>query len=105
MAVKDGFTLGELITSTAQQIREARDKAPPDTVMQFERCELELAVTLSNEGGGGLKFHFFSAELKAKEQALSRIKLSFGPIPGKPSPAFLSKPVGGKSRPHGAEPR
>jgi hypothetical protein len=43
---------------------------------------LELAVTLTAETGGEIKFLLVgAASAKAKGETVSRIKLSFGPIP------------------------
>lgn len=93
------LTLSELIKDTSAQIRQARDEAPKDTVMQFERCELELAVSLVNDGSGKIKFLVFSAGLGAKEGTISKVKLSFGPIAGKDTVAFVGTPNTGKGEP------
>lgn len=77
-----GFTLSDLIRTTAKELKEAQ--APEkDAVMQFEGCELELSVTAGAEGGAGIKFWLVEASAKARAETISKIKLSFGPIPGK----------------------
>lgn len=47
------FTLGRLIQKTADELRILEKQPRQDTVMQFTSCELELAVTVSAEVGGG----------------------------------------------------
>jgi hypothetical protein len=77
-----GFTLTQLIESTASELRAVRAKQPADPVMQFQGCELELAVTVAAEAGGGIKFWLVDASAKAKAETVSKVKLSFGPLPG-----------------------
>jgi Trypsin-co-occurring domain 2 len=79
-----GLSLSELIESTANELRIARDKVKDqDAVMQFNGCELELAVTVKGEAGGGIKFWVVDASTKIAGEAVSKVKLSFGAIPGK----------------------
>lgn len=80
MAVPEGVGLGELITRTAEEIRNARNNAPKnDPVLLLSGCELTLAVTVSAEVGGGLKVHLFNVSAKGKGERASTIKLTFGP--------------------------
>lgn len=84
-----GFTLSQLIETAANELREARKKSPKDDkVMQFQGCELELAVTVGGEGEAGIKFWLVNASTKAKAETISKIKLTFGPIEGAPATAF-----------------
>jgi hypothetical protein len=76
------FTLGQLIEQTAQELRELKNNPREDAVMQFSNCELELAVTVSAEVGGGIKFTLFDFSAKGSAENASRIKISFGPLPG-----------------------
>ena len=91
-----GFTLSQLIETTADELRAASKKADDDAVMQFEGCELELAVTVGAEGETGIKFWLVSASARAKAETISKIKLSFGPVEGKPAQAFKAQSPGKK---------
>jgi hypothetical protein len=65
-----------------------------DAGMQFTGCELELAVTLTAETGGEIRFWLTGTSGKATGETVSRIKLSFAPIPIAPEtdePRFLSR--------------
>lgn len=77
-----GFTLAELIESTADELRKVRNKHREDAVIQLTSCELEMAVTIGAEAGGGIKFWLVDASAKAKGESVSRVKLSFKPIVG-----------------------
>lgn len=74
------FTLADLIVTTADELRKVRNKAPKDAVLEFKSCEMELAVTVGAEVGGGIKFWFADASAKAKGETVSKVKLSFGPL-------------------------
>ena len=54
-----GLSLSDLLLHAADEVREESVSRQP--VMQFEECELELAVTLTGEGGAGVKFWIVSA--------------------------------------------
>lgn len=77
-----GFTLSQLIEKTAEDLKSAQ-KPEKDAVMQFTACELELAVTVSAEAGGGIRFWLVDASAKGKAETVSKVKLTFGPLPGK----------------------
>ena len=77
------FTLGQLIEQTAAELRELQKKPQQDAVMQFTNCELELAVTVSAELGGGIKFTLIDFSAKGSAENASKVKLSFGPLTGK----------------------
>jgi hypothetical protein len=64
--------------------------------MEFKGCELELAVTVKGETGGGIRFWVIDASAKIGAERVSKIKLSFGPIAGKEALAFpaISKDKG-----------
>ena len=87
------FTLGQLIEQTAAELRELQKKPQEDAVMQFTNCELELAVTVSAELGGGIKFTLIDLSAKGSAENVSKIKLSFEPLSGKMIAAFAG--VGG----------
>lgn len=99
-----GIGLGDLISRTAAEIRKARDAAPKDdAVLTLTDCELELAVTVGAEVGGGIKVWLIDVSGKAKAEQVSRIKLKFGPAGSKPT-AFSAnqegndKPIQGGKR-------
>lgn len=81
--VHPGYTLADLIQKTADELRTLRDKPVEDAVMAFSGCELELAVTVGAEAGGGIKFWLVDASTKARAETVSKVKLSFMPIAGK----------------------
>jgi hypothetical protein len=88
---KKGFTLGDLIKNTADDIRKARAETPENAVMQFEKCELELAVTVSGEAGASIRFWLVDAKTNVKGEYVSKVKLSFGPIKGKDGTIFVAE--------------
>ena len=92
-----GFTLSQLIETTASELRAVRAKQPADAVMQFQGCEMELAVSIGAEAGGGIKFWLMDASAKAKGETVSKVKLSFGPLPGQVIAAIAKG--GGKGKP------
>lgn len=91
MAAHPGFTLSQLIKNAADEIRAARSEEPKEAVIQFESCELELAVTVGGETGGGVKFLVMEASAKAKAETVSRIRLKFAAIPDNPVVALAGK--------------
>lgn len=93
------FTLGQLIKNTANELRDARAQTASDAVMQFEKCELELAVSTKADAKGGFKFHFIEAGVSVSGETVSKIKLSFGPIAGNTG-VFQASPDGSKGVPH-----
>lgn len=76
------FQLAELIRHTSEQLKIAATQDSDDAVMEFKGCELEIAVTVSKEASGGIKFHIVSAGGKYAASELSRVKLGFGAISG-----------------------
>lgn len=76
------FSLSQLIEMAAGELRKAHEAAPKEAVMQFTGCEIELSVMAGAEAGGGIKLYIFDANAKAKGEVESKIKLSFGPLPG-----------------------
>jgi len=100
---KKGFSLGDLIKNTADELRKASSATTEGAVMQFEKCDLELAVTVSAEAKGGIKFYFVDVGGKVSGETVSKVKLSFGPIPGK-NVVMKAAPKGGKGNPPGKGP-
>lgn len=80
--VHPGFTLSQLIETTATELRAVREKNVSDPIIQLTGCELELAVTVSAEGSAGIKFWVVDASTKAAGSTVSKIKLTFNPVGG-----------------------
>ena len=95
--VHPGFTLSQLIETTVSELKAAR-KPDKDAVMQFTGCELELTVTIGAEAGGGIKFWLVDASAKGNVENVSKVKLTFGPLPGTTA-AYLAAAGGGKGSP------
>ena len=77
-----GFSLADLIESTANELREAHKRPRQgDAVMEFKGCELKLAVTVKGEAGAGIRFWVVDASTKVAAERVSKIKLSLGPLP------------------------
>lgn len=83
--------LADLIVTTAQEIRKARDQAAQkgDPVLSLEGCELELKVTLSAEANAGVKVWLLDLSAKGSAERASTITLKFGPAPGGKAEVFF----------------
>lgn len=88
MTDAETYALGDLITMTANELRDAR-AATKDAVMQFEKCELEIAVSFVKGAKGGIRVWLINAGGELKKETVSTIKLSFAAIPGK-SNAYMA---------------
>ncbi len=89
-----GFTLSQLITTTANELRKANNDSG-NAVIKLKSCELELAVTLGAEGETGIRFWLVNASAKVDAQTVSTIKLSFDPSEDNPIQAPASTQGGG----------
>lgn len=92
------FSLSELIKSISDELKQAsveEEKA----IIQLERCEIEIAVSFKDEIKGGIKFYVIDAGVKSVDETVSKIKVVFSPVSGRPSPGFRATPSVGK--PHG----
>ncbi|SEE70764.1 hypothetical protein SAMN05216489_07915 [Streptomyces sp. 3213] len=84
MVVMAGVELAELIAQLRAELTEAM-RAGENAGLRFELgpVELELALTVSKEGGAGGKVRFWVAELgtegKASRTSTQRIKLVLDP--------------------------
>lgn len=83
--------LADLIVTTAQEIRKARDASATkgDPVLSLEGCELELKVTISAEAGAGIKVWLLDLSAKGNAERASTITLRFGPAAGGKPEVFL----------------
>lgn len=84
MALERALSLSELILHTASEIQDAYQKSSATKTMQFSGCELELAVSVKVEAGGGFKFWLVEASGKASGETSSKIRLSFGALSSGP---------------------
>ena len=77
------ISLSDLVKQTADELRKVSELPPPPgkAVMQFQECELELAVTVAGEAEGGIKFWVLTAGTKVSGEKVSRIKLKFTALP------------------------
>lgn len=98
-----GFTLAQLIETTAKELRSVRDNSSDDAVIQFTGCEIELAVTVGAEVGGGIKFWIGDLSGKAKAETVSKVKLSFGPLGDTVIAAAAKTPLGKGPKPSRAK--
>lgn len=91
MAQHQTFTLSELIKSVSEELQKARAE-PDKAIIQLEKCELELAVSVKGEAKGGIKFWIVDAGAKVSGETISKIKVSFAPVAGKPAAAYQAIP-------------
>jgi hypothetical protein len=75
-----GIGLGDLIVTTADEIRKAKVEAAKrgTPVLALEGCELELKVTISAEAGAGIKVWLLDLSTKGNAERASTITLRFG---------------------------
>jgi hypothetical protein len=100
MAKESGLSLSELIKSISEELRNARTD-PDSAVIQLDKCELELAVSVKGEASGGIKFWVLNAGAKVSGETVSKVKVSFVPVEGKPAPAMKVTPQDGIGVKHG----
>jgi hypothetical protein len=89
--VTTSFSLAELIQHTTDELRRVREaRSDRDPVMLFEKCELELAVTVKADVGGGIRFWVVDASSKVAGETVSKVKVSFRDHPDFPLPSRRS---------------
>jgi hypothetical protein len=84
MAAGDWLELGDAIAQLRSQLSDARAKAPgEDILFTVGKAEIELAVELRREGGGGLGFKFGIVSLEGKGSvssgSVNRLRLELIP--------------------------
>ena len=84
--VSDRIALSDLIEYVAASLIQAQEKAQQrgQAVMQFSECEIECAVEVEKEGGGGIKVWILELRGGAKKTEHNTISVKFSPIPGAP---------------------
>lgn len=73
------LSIDAIVRDVAAQLHALRKDPPPsDPVIAFSGCEIELSVKATVQAGGGIRFYVFTAEAKATQEQVSKIKLKFG---------------------------
>ena len=75
---EEPLSLDAIVRDVAQQLHELRKNPPANPVIEFSGCEIELSVKATVHAGGGIRFYVFTAEAKASQEQVSKIKLKFG---------------------------
>jgi hypothetical protein len=75
---EEPLSLDAIVRDVAAQLHALRDNPPADPVIEFTGCEIELSVKATVQAGGGIRFYVFTAEAKATQEQVSKIKLKFG---------------------------
>ena len=78
------FELASFIDQVAQQLlaAEAKAKTRGDHVMQFEECELEMAVSVGKDAKAGIKVWVIELGGGAKKTDANTIRVKFKRIDG-----------------------
>ena len=84
MKVPGLASLSELITTTADELRDIRNHPPPpgQAVMSFTECEIEVAAVVGADADGKVKFWVIEAGASAKYENSHKINLKFKAIDG-----------------------
>ncbi|MFI5004170.1 MAG: trypco2 family protein [Solirubrobacterales bacterium] len=78
-------SLTDLITQVTKELRLAADAAEDaEHVMSFKDCELELAVAVENEGGGGIRIHVLELGGRRTKTNSNTIRVRFTNLPERP---------------------
>lgn len=75
------YRLSELIESVSKDLKAAKKADIKDATMLFSKCEIELAVSVTDVTGGGLQFGVVGLGAKVSAEEVSRIKLTFDANP------------------------
>jgi len=76
--------LGDLIDHIASELSaaEKRARAREGHVMQFDECELEMAIEIETGAGGGVKVWVFELSGDRKKTDSNTITVRFKAVPG-----------------------
>lgn len=82
----DRIALSDLIDYVATALTQAQQKAQQrgQAVMQFSECQIECAVEVEKEGGGGIKVWILELRGGAKKTEHNTITVRFSSIPDRP---------------------
>ena len=80
------FPLADVLANVAEELVRADEMARSRgrAVMQFEECEVELAVTVEVEAEGGFKVWVVNLSGKAKREEANSLRVKMKAIPGSP---------------------
>jgi hypothetical protein len=86
------FELASFIDQVAQQLlaAEAKARGRGDHVMQFEECELEMAVSIDKDGRAGIKVWVLELGAGAKKTDANTIRVKFKRIEGQQPVVFFT---------------
>ena len=85
------FSIAELIGGLTEGLHDAHDRANAagrEPVVELTDCEIELSVSATYEGGGGVKFWILNASGGASTGSVSKIRMKFQPIKGATATQF-----------------
>lgn len=85
-------SLHDLVKSAADELRLVHADEPRDAVMKFTECEIELAVTVSADAKGGIKFWVIEAGAGAAYENAQKITLKFSSLDNRPILAAVPAP-------------
>lgn len=85
-------SLGDLITEAATQLRDAANAAGEDPVMSFQECELEMAVSVEHEGGGGIRIHVVELGGSRRKTNSNTVRVRFTNLPERPIVLSVAAP-------------
>jgi hypothetical protein len=76
--------LSEILSKISEELRKADDSAKKNgsATMEFEECEIELAVKAEKNSSGGIKVWVLNLESGVKKSDSNTIKLKFKKIEG-----------------------
>lgn len=96
-AVMDRIPLSQLIVLVTDELRKAEDlaKQHDDHIMQFEECELEMAVEVETGGTVEANVYVFTLGGERTRTNSNTITVRFGKLAGRPPIAFPTQ-TGGK---------
>ena len=79
--------LSEVLGTIAEELIKANESAEERhrPVMQFEECEVELALAAEQEAKGGINIWAVDLSAGAKRTETNTIRVKFGKIPGQPA--------------------
>jgi methionine synthase II (cobalamin-independent) len=95
----DIIPLNQVVDEIAKALRQAQADAEKrgGAIMKFEECELEFAVQVESEAGGGLKVWVLEFKAGMKRNEANTIKLKFkaldGIVASAEAPAGTRKPI------------
>jgi len=101
---RTNIELAKLIQTVTDQLRTARDTANKnDPILDLAECELELAVEVTNEGGGGIRVWVFELGGRRTKLNSNTVKVKLAPHDKQVPIAFMALPEGAERPPLGSD--